>query len=155
MSDLRETSEAGRVPLFDRLVDDDPHIGYEPIPYRTLDREGLHESVKHEVQRILFTRCQWPAETTLQTSQRTVLNYGLPDLTHRSESRIPEHRLRMVRLVQSTIEAFEPRLTDVHVELLDSAEGGSQLTVSLQANVMVEELREPISFTLSLGGRSP
>jgi type VI secretion system protein ImpF len=142
--------DAGRVPLFDRLVDEEPHRKHEATPFRTLDRRGLHGSIQREVARILSTRCPIPGDLAL-SRPRTVLDYGLPDLDQGGRGVVLERRSRLARLIRETIEAFEPRLEGVHVELLDPAEGGERLVVSINAAVIIDEVREPISFALPLG----
>src|ERR1700760_3085548 len=50
-------TDAGRVPLFDRLIDEERHISHEPTPFRTLDRQGVRDSLRRELERLLATRC--------------------------------------------------------------------------------------------------
>src|SRR6266852_2309925 len=67
-----------RMPLFDRLVDRDPRLAREERPLRTLDRGGLYESVRRELERLLNTRCPFPAHQ-LGGHERSVIDYGIPD----------------------------------------------------------------------------
>ena len=145
------TPDAGRVPLFDRLIDDEPYHDREDIPLRNLDRAGLYDSVRREIERLLATRCPVRGDVAL-TRSRTVIDYGLPDLEQGGRGLIPEQRARLARLVQATIEAFEPRLTDVRIQILDAGEGKLRAVVSLEACLIVDEQPETISFTTPLGG---
>jgi type VI secretion system protein ImpF len=145
--------DAGRVPLFDRLVDEEPHRRYEATPFRTLDRAGVHASIQRELMRLLSARCPVPGDVAL-TRPRTALDYGLPDLDQGGRGVVAEERLRLGRLIRETIVAFEPRLEDVRIRLLESVEGGAHLVVVIEAEMVTEAVREPISFSLPLGGES-
>ncbi|MGK3997862.1 type VI secretion system baseplate subunit TssE [Sorangium sp. So ce1024] len=142
-------ADAGRVPLFDRLVDDDPSQRGEVRPRRSHDLDALRASVRRELERLLGTRCPVPGDVAL-ARQRTVIDYGLPDLDLGGRALIKEERLRVARLVRQTIEAYEPRLARVEVELLDPAEGDARYRVALRAVLVTERVREPLSFTMPL-----
>jgi type VI secretion system protein ImpF len=139
------------MPLFDRLVDDEPEISREPVPQRTLDRAGLHASIERELARVLETRCPFPGDVALDR-ERSALDYGLPDLDQGGRGHASERRARLVRLITHTIEAFEPRLADVRVTILDTGEGRSRVTVALTASVLVGDQAEPLRLSLPLGG---
>src|SRR4051812_44806136 len=126
------STDAGRMPLFDRLVDEEPLRKHEATPARTLGRGELRESIERELWRILSTRCPVPGDAVLGRP-RSVLDYGLPDLEWGGRGVVAEQRPRLVRLLRETIEAFEPRLLNVHVEARDSTERPGQLLVSIEA----------------------
>lgn len=156
MADAWGSTSAGRVCLFDRLFDENPSRRQEAIPYCTLDRAGLRQSVARELGRILGTRCPITGDEAL-TRQRTVIDYGLPDLEHGGRTLVPEELRRLQRLVQKTIEAYEPRLQQVHVEIKRREDVGThaRLVVALTAMIVTDEVREPLSFEapLEMGGR--
>lgn len=142
---------AGRVPLFDRLVDEAPVQKRESVPYCTLDREGLRRSIARELGRILSTRCPITGDEAL-TRKRTVIDYGLPDLEVGGRNVMPEETRRLQRIVQKSIEAFEPRLQNIRVEIKrrEDAPPHARLVVFLNANLVTEEVREPLSFEAPL-----
>jgi type VI secretion system protein ImpF len=144
------TPDVGRIPLFDRLVDEEPYHDREEVPLRTLGRAHLIESVRREIERLLSTRCPVRGDVAL-TRPRTVLDYGLPDLEQGGRSVVTEQRPRLARLVRETIEAFEPRITNLRVDIQDTGGGKSRIVVLLEANLILDEEREAISFTLPLG----
>jgi type VI secretion system protein ImpF len=144
------STSAGRVPLFDRLVDEDPATRHEAVPLRTLDRDELRASVARELSRILGTRCPVSGDVALSRT-RTVLDYGLPDLELGGRATVPEERRRLARLIQKTIEAYEPRLRSVEVEVIRREEPAARLYVSLSATLVTDEVREPLSFEMPLG----
>jgi type VI secretion system protein ImpF len=145
--DLR-AEEGGRVPLFDRLVDLAPHQRDEERPLRTLTTEGLHASIRREVQQLLNTRCITPLEV-LDARDWTVLDYGLPDYSG-WYTRSPEAKGRLEALMTRAIEAFEPRLADPSVRLLERVEGERTLFFEIQGSVRVGQGFEPVSFPLAL-----
>jgi len=106
-----------RVPLFDRLVDEEHRspAAREPLPLRTLDRDGLLESVRRELELLLSSRSPLPAHR-LAGRELTVIDYGLPDLADFPAEGPEDHR-RLAALVERVVAAFEPRLKDVRVRV--------------------------------------
>lgn len=149
MGDDWGTNDAGRVPLFDRLVDEHRHQRSEPRPRRSLDREALRESVRRELARLLATRCPVSGDVAL-ARRRSTIDYGLPDLEIGGRAIVKEDRLRIARLLRQTIEAFEPRLQRVEVEVLERREGGARLVVAIRATLVTERVRESLNFNLPL-----
>jgi type VI secretion system protein ImpF len=151
MAETWGSTSAGRVCLFDRLVDENPSRKQEAVPYCTLDRAGLRQSVTRELGRILGTRCPITGDDAL-SRERTVIDYGLPDLEFGGRALLPEESRRLQRLVLRTIEAYEPRLQQIHVEIKRREDAGihARLVVSLTAVLVTDEVREPLSFEAPL-----
>jgi type VI secretion system protein ImpF len=143
--------DAGYRPLFDRLVDENFHHRHEPKPLRTLDRAGVIDSVGRELLRLFATRCQVTGDVAL-SRPRTVLDYGLPDLDWGARATIPEERQRLERLLRETIQAFEPRLVNVNVVVGEPGELPGKLSAIVEGYLATDEVSEPISFMLPLGG---
>jgi type VI secretion system protein ImpF len=109
--------------------------------------EILKKSLLRDLQWLLNTRqiSDLPEEhqTLLEDS---VYNYGLPDITLLSaDSSETPGRLR--RIIEETIERFEPRLSDVHVTL---AQGQSstdrKVEFLIEAELRVEPDTERVEF---------
>lgn len=151
MADAWGSSSAGRVCLFDRLVDENPSRKQEAVPLSTLDRAGLRQSVTRELGRILSTRCPITGDEAL-SRERTVIDYGLPDLEYGGRALLPEESKRLQRLVQKTIEAYEPRLQEIHVQIKhrEDVATHARLVVSLTAMLVTDDVREPLSFEAPL-----
>ncbi|HWN43458.1 MAG TPA: type VI secretion system baseplate subunit TssE [Thermoanaerobaculia bacterium] len=141
-----------RTPLFDRLVDRAPKLRHEVRPARTLDRRGLRESVRRELERLLNTRCPFPAHR-LADRPRSVIDYGLPELTGFSAHRI-EDRDRLAELIRRAIEAFEPRLADVRVRLEPVPGDSLSLAGHIEAVFQGDSVTEPVSFHTVVETRS-
>jgi type VI secretion system lysozyme-like protein len=141
-----------RTPLFDRLVDQAPKLRHEVRPARTLDRRGLQESVRRELERLLNTRCPFPAHR-LTDRPRSVIDYGLPELTGFSP-RSFDDRERLAVLIRRAIEAFEPRLIEIRVRLEPMPGDDLTLAGSIEALLLTESVPEPVSFETALATRS-
>lgn len=150
MKDAWGATEAGRVPLFERLVDEQPQRRQEVTPLRSYTREELHASVRRELAVLLATRCPISGDAALARA-RTTIDYGLPDLELGGRATIREDRFRAAKLIRQVIEAYEPRLQRVEVEVLDRVDGGARLLVAVRAMLVTERVREPLSFSLPLG----
>jgi type VI secretion system lysozyme-like protein len=145
-------SDVGRRPLFDRLVDESPKQKKpEPTPARTLDLDELKVSVHRELTRLLSTRCPVTGDVAL-SRPRTILDFGMPDLDQGGKLVVKEERMRLARLIRETIEAFEPRLRSLSIEVTQDEEELSRLFVNIDGFLALEDVREPISFQLPIGG---
>ncbi len=140
--------------LFDRLAGGRPFEKPEKTPFRGYDRERLYESLHRELMRLLNSRCTVPGDTAL-TREATILDYGLPDLDQGGRQVLRESdRKRVTKIIERTIEAFEPRLHNVVVDIVKWPEPGSRLEITIDAAVMLDQMMEPLSFTLAIGGDS-
>ena len=160
MRDSWGAKQAGRALLFERLVKDpDQWFGEAtrslPEPRRTHDREGLRASVLREIRSALATRCAIPSGEALARARSTV-DYGLPDVDPREIAGASGERY-LVRLVRQVIEAYEPRLLNVDVEVLGPAPEAGRLLLRITGDLLIDEVREPLEFNMpwSPGNASP
>ena len=145
-------SESQLLPsLLDRLLDDHPEESREPAWRDVQVVRVLKASLCRDLQnllnahRLLATIPEAYAE--LKTS---LLNYGLPDL--QSMEVREDHDLGLLcRLIEESIQAFEPRLQGVRVRPVIDAEGRKQIDrrvrFEIEAVLVVEPLREPVLFS--------
>jgi|ERR1051325_6694218 type VI secretion system protein ImpF len=133
-----------RTPLFDRLVDRDPHLRRELRPMRTLDRRGLRESVRRELEQLFNTRCPVP-QHHLGNRERTVIDYGIPDLAIFS-ARSFDDRGRIAEILRKAIEAYEPRLSNPRVTVEQVPGEELALMARIEATMVTETVPEPVSF---------
>ena len=121
--------------LFERLRDDRAARD----PSMSLDRARLRESIASNLHRIFSSReMHAPAQ----------LDYGMPDpntILHALDGGADLMRKRL----KQCVELYEPRLKDVRVLQLDSAEIGHQLQFSLHAT-LVSDPPEPIVLEASI-----
>jgi type VI secretion system protein ImpF len=83
----------------------------------------------------------------------SLLNYGLPDL--QSMEVREDHDLgHLCRLIEESIQAFEPRLQGVRVRPVVDADDKKpidrRVRFEIEAVLVVEPLREPVLFSSSL-----
>lgn len=96
--------------LLDRLADDEPEKKEESRDKRILSFTKLKQSVMRDLQWLLNAGC---LETTQDLSdypqvKKSVLNYGLPDLSGTTASNVDSTTLE--RMLRQTIVNFEPRI---------------------------------------------
>ena len=140
--------------LLDRLLDDHPEESREPawreVQVVRLPKTSLCRDLQNllNAHRLLATIPEVYSE--LKTS---LLNYGLPDL--QSMEVREDHDLGLLcRLIEESIQAFEPRLQGVRVRPVIDAEGKKpidrRVRFEIEAVLVVEPLREPVLFSSSL-----
>jgi type VI secretion system lysozyme-like protein len=126
-----------RTPLFARLT------GGE----RTLDRQGLRDSVRRELELLFNTRSSFPSRR-VPGAPLTVIDYGIPPLTDYA-ARNTNDQSELAAALRTAIEAFEPRLASVRVFIAPPEEDTIALTVTIQADLVIDAVREPVSFVFS------
>lgn len=131
-----------RTPLFERLIDEQPHEPGEPNPLRVHGREELRESVRREVATLLNTRC--PAR---EDRNGSVIDYGIPDFSWMSAASGDDRR-ELADTIARKVAAFEPRLRQIRVTLERDAADPRAVVGILEGVLMVESIREPVSFPL-------
>ena len=140
--------------LLDRLLDDHPEESREPAWRDVQVIRVLKASLCRDLQNLLNAHRLLAvipeAYTELKTS---LLNYGLPDL--QSMEVREDHDLGLLcRLIEESIQAFEPRLQGVRVRPVIDAEGKKpidrRVRFEIEAVLVVEPLREPVLFSSSL-----
>jgi type VI secretion system protein ImpF len=137
-----------RMPLFDRLVDRDRFLHRELRPMRTLDRRGVKESVRRELEQLFNTRCPIPAHR-LAGRLRSVIDYGIPDFSTFS-ARNQDDWPRLAAILRNAIEVYEPRLAQVQVEVKPLKGEDFILVAHIEAVLITENVPEPVSFTTTL-----
>jgi len=140
-----------RRPLFDRLVDSEPRVDREVRPMRTLDRDGLKQSVRRELELLFNTRGSSPAQRP-PDSERTVIDYGIPDLSEFSASN-PDDRTRLADELRRAALIYEPRLFDVQVRVVPAIGREASLSASIEAVVLIEGVPEAVSFDVVMNVR--
>ncbi|HEY2380025.1 MAG TPA: type VI secretion system baseplate subunit TssE [Terriglobia bacterium] len=140
-----KVGSGARVLLFDRLVDTEPQSQKEVRPFRTLDKQGLKQSIRMELGRLLNTRCPIPLAPAAE--ERTVINYGIPDFSYLSPNS-GDHRAKLETWVRDAIVSYEPRLVDVRVSVDPPVRTERSLVVRIEAKLQLETIREPVAFSV-------
>jgi type VI secretion system protein ImpF len=140
--------------LLDRLLDDHPEESREPAWREVQVVRLLKASLCRDLQNLLNAHRLLATIPEVYSELKTsLLNYGLPDL--QSMEVREDHDLGLLcRLIEESIQAFEPRLQGVRVRPVIDAEGKKpidrRVRFEIEAVLVVEPLREPVLFSSSL-----
>jgi type VI secretion system protein ImpF len=140
--------------LLDRLLDDYPAESREPAWREVQVIRVLKTSLCRDLQNLLNAHRLLATIPEVYSELKTsLLNYGLPDL--QSMEVREDHDLGLLcRLIEESIQAFEPRLQGVRVRPVIDAEGKKpidrRVRFEIEAVLVVEPLREPVLFSSSL-----
>lgn len=140
--------------LLDRLLDDHPEEGREPAWREVQVVRLLKTSLCRDLQNLLnASRVLSVIPERYAALKTSLLNYGLPDL--QSMEVREDHDLgHLCRLIEESIQAFEPRLQGVRVRPVVDADDKKpidrRVRFEIEAVLVVEPLREPVLFSSSL-----
>lgn len=138
-----------RALLFERLVDEGKGTAGAAISGRRHGDEDLRRSVSVELHRLLNTRSpgiRWPGEEL----SRTVLDYGIADFSWMSPAN-PNDLQQLARLLEAAIAVYEPRLSDVHIELRRSVRRPDAAVGVITGTLHEEKVIFPLRFGLKTG----
>jgi type VI secretion system protein ImpF len=134
--------------VLDRLIDKEPLNSADPSITRAQTVRLLKGALRRDLEWLLNTRRiadRLEAEHVELAS--SVYHYGLPDVTALSFAS-PKDRVKLLRSLESTIRAFEPRLMNVKVIPVDNSETGSRQILRFQVEglLKMDPAPEQISF---------
>lgn len=134
-----------RASLIDRLIDETPRLQREARPLRAQTRRGLRESLRRDLTWLLNTRTPLTEARFDETRELTTIHYGMPSLTVYTPGS-EKARIALGRRITRVIEAFEPRLTRIRVQVMPSGKSERGLRVRIEGMLQTESAREPVSF---------
>ena len=140
--------------LLDRLLDDHPEESREPAWREVQVVRLLKTSLCRDLQNLLnASRMLAVIPERYSALKTSLLNYGLPDL--QSMEVREDHDLgHLCRLIEESIQAFEPRLQGVRVRPVIDADDKKpidrRVRFEIEAVLVVQPLREPVVFSSSL-----
>ncbi len=137
--------------ILDKLTDNDVQNNQMESTSRGLTLVELRMGILRDLGNLLNTKIQWVTwPVWYKELKRSLLNYGLVDLSGVSADSEESQRALCERMTM-TIEYFEPRLSDVSVEVI---EGDNKIPDKLQVNIsaMLYAASDPeyISFDSSI-----
>jgi len=130
--------------LFERLAGAGPgsDSGRPSSPAET--RAQVEASVAREVGALLNTRID-----LVDPAERTVLDYGIPDYSGMSSASGTD-RQTIARFAERAIRAFEPRLANPKVTVVEENVGSRTLEFRIVGVLSVNKVAAMQSFTLSM-----
>lgn len=144
----REIERTVQGSLLDRLTDFEPKSNVEGrIGYLESVRQ-FKNGLQRDLEWLLNTRrIPIAAPEELEDLQRSVYHYGLPDLTSVSRDS-PEARDRLLRRVEDAIAAYEPRLANVNIVMMEmeGEQHRRELRFHVQGTLLMDPTPEQVVF---------
>lgn len=135
------------ISVLDRLIDRNPGDASDPPSNRSQSVRQLKTSLRRDLEWLLNTR-RIPEEAppAYEELSRSVYNFGLPDVTSMGLNSARD-RQRLMRLIEQTIEIFEPRLAGARVRAIEDTGTGSRiLRFQIEAMLKIDPAPEQILF---------
>ena len=137
--------------VLDRLLDDEPTVTREPMKARHQVLREMKQSIRRDLENLLNTRRRatpWPSH--LSELERSLLNYGIPDVTG-LELTTGEGREQLRQVIETELREFDPRFKSVSVEMIEPADRSDRtLRFRIDAVVYAEPAFEEVVFDSSL-----
>jgi type VI secretion system protein ImpF len=133
--------------VLDRLIDREPASNSEAAPTRAQSVRQLKVSLRRDLEWLLNSRrTPEAAGSEFQELERSLYNFGLPDVTSLSWDSARD-RGRLARMIEQALTTFEPRLTAIRVVAVE-ASAGAQHVMRFQIEGMLDMDPSPehISF---------
>ncbi|GAA0767515.1 type VI secretion system baseplate subunit TssE [Ideonella azotifigens] len=113
--------------------------------------EQIKESVARDIETLLNARPGIAPEDLQAFPQltRSLLTYGLIDITSLNVAS-DRDRLRITESIRRSLAAHEPRLTQVEVQVRETAKVGAGLCFSIRAKLQLSPTAEPVAFDAML-----
>jgi type VI secretion system lysozyme-related protein len=134
--------------LFERLIEAGPGGAPERAPTPAEARAQVEASVASEISALLNTRIAREVDA-VDPAERTVLDYGVPDFSGMSALSGTD-RQRIARAAERAIRAFEPRLANPRVTIVEEGVGSRSLEFRISGTLSVNRVPAMHAFTLSL-----
>ncbi|SPE38308.1 conserved hypothetical protein [Candidatus Sulfopaludibacter sp. SbA3] len=133
--------------VLERLIDRDPALAVDPPPSRAQSVRLLKQSLRRDLEWVLNTRrTPTPAGSEFAELEKSLYNFGLPDVTNLSWDNSRD-RSRLARTLEQTVAIFEPRITGLKVVALEYAPGAQHiLRFQIQGLLDMDPAPEHISF---------
>ena len=134
--------------LFDRLIDDEPYVEEVSPSLLTLNLEEIKFSIYREISWLLNSNSSHRQEE-LDKQDRTCVNYGFPDFSCLFPDSTVD-RKKLSKIVAETISKYEPRLSNIEVEVREGEEDSFSISLLVGAELNIEEVKEPITFMIAM-----
>jgi len=135
-------------PLLAKLTDHDPEKKNEVEVLNTVSFETLHDDLRRSLENLLNSRLKLQNLPTFMTEVETSpFTYGIPDFSGYNFLNKDSHQ-SLCRIIKKTIEAFEPRLHNVNVYLLnnETVEVKRALSFRIEATISIANRPHDTSF---------
>jgi type VI secretion system protein ImpF len=139
-----------RLPLLDRLLDDEPKSRSEAPMTRNASLAKLKIAVRRDLENLLNTRSTPDSipEGCVEIP-RSVYCYGLPDITSLPANFLYEQG-KLLQAIESAVRMFEPRLDGVRVSLGPSSGLSRVLRFVIDGMLRIDPLPEHVVYDASI-----
>ena len=139
-----------RLPLLDRLLDDEPKIKSEAPMTRSTSLARLKTAVRRDLENLLNTR-RTPdliPEGSVEIL-RSVYYYGLPDITSMPANFLYE-QTKLLQSIETAVKTFEGRLDGVRVSLVPVVGQSRVLRFVIDGMLRIDPLPEHVVYDASI-----
>jgi type VI secretion system protein ImpF len=139
-----------RLPLLDRLLDDEPKVKSEGPMTRSASLAMLKIAVRRDLENLLNTRSTPDSipEGSVEIL-RSVYCYGLPDITSMPSNFLYEQG-KLLQSIESAVRTFEPRLDGVRVSLAPVVGMSRVLRFVIDGMLRIDPLPEHVVYDASI-----
>ncbi|MGB2671780.1 MAG: type VI secretion system baseplate subunit TssE [Candidatus Acidiferrum sp.] len=139
-----------RLPLLDRLLDDEPKIKSEAPMTRSVSLARLKTAVRRDLENLLNTRRtpDYIPEGSVEIL-RSVYYYGLPDITSMPANFLYE-QTKLLQAIETAVKTFEARLDGVRVSLVPVAGQSRVLRFVIDGMLRIDPLPEHVVYDASI-----
>jgi len=139
-----------RLPLLDRLLDDEPKIKTEAPMTRSTSLARLKTAVRRDLENLLNTRRtpDFIPDGSVEIL-RSVYYYGLPDITSMPANFLYE-QTKLLQSIETAVKTFEPRLDGVRVSLVPVAGQSRMLRFVIDGMLRIDPLPEHVVYDASI-----
>jgi len=139
-----------RLPLLDRLIDEEPKAKSEGLMSRSTSLAKLKIAVRRDLENLLNTRSTPDSipEGCVEVL-RSVYCYGLPDITSMPANFLYEQG-KLLQSIESSVRMFEPRLDGVRVSLVPVTGMSRMLRFVIDGMLRIDPLPEHVVYDASI-----
>jgi type VI secretion system protein ImpF len=139
-----------RLPLLDRLLDDEPKVKSEGPMTRSTSLARLKTAVRRDLENLLNTRRtpDFLPEGCVEIL-RSVYYYGLPDITSMPANFLYE-QAKLLQAIETVVKTFEPRLDGVRVSIGPVAGQSRVLRFVIDGMLRIDPLPEHVVYDASI-----
>ena len=139
-----------RLPILDRLLDDEPKIKTEAPMTRTTSLARLKTAVRRDLENLLNTRRtpDYIPEGSVEIL-RSVYYYGLPDITSMPANFLYE-QTKLLQSIETAVKTFEARLDGVKASLVPVAGQSRVLRFVIDGMLRIDPLPEHVVYDASI-----
>ena len=147
-----QPNSAVTLSVLDRLTDSDPKSPTVEAPLSRAESVRLLRSgVRRDLEWLLNSRRNPddPGNALVET-ENSVFTYGLPDFSTYAIAS-PKDQTKLVRVLQTALKVFEPRLANVRVVPVDiNSKGLRTMRIRIEGLLLMDPAPELISFDTTL-----